>query len=257
MIALQCKNLRAAYDRTALKNGQSILKEISFSVDSGTKLAILGSNGSGKSTLLKAISSMIPTEGEVLINGRDSSVMKRREIASCVSYMTQVSQIFFSYTVYETVLMGRYLYGSGLFGGISDKDREVVENCLRRTGMLPLAKRQLSALSGGELQRTFLARTFAQEAPILMLDEPANHLDLKVVAGMTDYLLGWSSEEGHTLIGVYHDIPLAMRLSDSLLLLKDGKLCGFGQKKELLDQGLLEDTYDFDVISYLKQQVLF
>ncbi len=256
MNALECRQLYAAYDRRDLENGKSILKGISFSLKEGTKLAILGSNGSGKSTLLKALTAMIPTRGEIEICGRDLSGMKRKEIASRVSYMTQVSQIFFSYTVYETVLMGRYLHGSGFFGGYTPRDREIVENCLKRTGILSLAKRQLSSLSGGELQRTFLARTFAQDAPILMLDEPANHLDLKVVAGMTDYLLEWSSEEGHTLIGVYHDIPLAMRLADSLLLIKDGSLCGFGEKKELLEEGLLEKTYDFDVISYLKQQAL-
>ena len=256
MKAVECTDLHAAYDRRCLHTDAEILHGISLSLEEGKRLAILGSNGSGKSTLLKALTAMIPTSGSVSLLGKDVAGMKRREIASCAAYMTQISQIFFSYTVFETVLMGRYLHSSKGLGRYTEEDMEKTEECLKRTGVAPLRDRQLFRLSGGELQRVFLARTFAQETPILILDEPTNHLDLKVVAGMADYLKEWCAEPHHTLIGVYHDIPLALHLADELLLIKDGRVAAQGTKEEILNSGKLEKAYDFDVRGYLKSMAI-
>ncbi|MCR4763071.1 MAG: ABC transporter ATP-binding protein [Lachnospiraceae bacterium] len=252
MKAIECKGLHAAYDRKRLGTDEEVLRGISISIEVGRRVSILGENGSGKSTLLKALTAMIPYQGELKILDRDVTQMKRKDIAASVSFLSQLSQIFFSYTVYDCVLMGRYIHVKKGFSRYSDEDRRIAEECMRRTGVYALADRQLFTLSGGEQQRVFLARTFAQDSPVLILDEPTNHLDLKVVAGMSEYLMEWSRQEGHTLIGVYHDIPLALDLSDELILMKDGRVAAAGRKEELLARGELEKAYDFDVRGYLR-----
>ncbi len=251
MKAIECRGLCAAYDKKLLEKGIAVIRDISFDIEEGSSVAILGPNGSGKSTLLKTLCAMIPAKGTVLIREKDAAEMSRRDIARNIAYMTQLSEIFFSYTVYETVLMGRYVHSKGLFGSTTDKDRSVTEEALKSTGVEELKDRQLSSLSGGELQRVFLARTFAQGSPILMLDEPNNHLDLKVQAELAGYLKQWCTQEQHTLIGVYHDIPLALELADRFILMKDGNLKAIGSREEILNGGLLEETYGFEVRSYL------
>ena len=256
MKAVECSQLHAAYDARRLHTDAEILRGLDISIEEGSRVAILGENGSGKSTLLKAMTGMLPFSGELRLMGRTVGEMTRREIASAAALLCQLSQIYFSYTVAETVLMGRYIHLNGGFTACSSHDREIAEECMRRTGVTALAKRQLSSLSGGELQRVFLARTFAQDAPVLLLDEPTNHLDLKVVAGMSEYLLEWSKQKHHTLIGVYHDIPLALKLSDHLILLKDGRITAQGPKREVLESGALEKAYDFNVREYLKEMAV-
>ena len=256
MKAVEGSQFHVAYDKRALNTDAEILRGLDFSVEEGSRVAILGENGSGKSTLLKAMTGMLPFYGQVSLMGREVKDLPRREVAATAALMCQLSQVYFSYTVEETVLMGRYIHLKGGFTAYSLKDREIAEECMNRTGVKGLAKRQLSSLSGGELQRVFLARTFAQDAPILLLDEPTNHLDLKVVAGMSEYLLEWSLQEHHTLIGVYHDIPLALKLSEYLIVLKDGRISAQGPKDEVLSSGALEKAYDFGVREYLREMAL-
>ncbi|MCR5801193.1 MAG: ABC transporter ATP-binding protein [Lachnospiraceae bacterium] len=251
MKAFSCENVKSAYDKKYL-DSHPIISDITFDIDEGSSVAVLGSNGCGKSTLLRTLAGMIPFSGDIRVGGRELSHLKRKEIASSVALMSQISQVYFSYSVFDTVLMGRFAHGNDLFGGYNDEDRTAAEEALKRTGALHMADRNLSELSGGELQRVFLARTFAQETPILMLDEPMNHLDLKVQAELSEYLKEWGQEEGHTLIGVYHDINLALRLSDTLIFMKNGKIVKKGEKKEILSYNLLQEVYDFDVYGYLR-----
>ena len=245
--AIFCKDLKAYYDKK-----QDVLDGVNVKIDKGESVCILGSNGSGKSTLLKAIIGIIPYEGEVRINGKEIKGMSRREIATNVAVMTQLSQVYFSYSVMETVLLGRYLHIPHFFGKPNEKDIEICRNALVKVGMEKLADRQIGSLSGGELQRVFLARTFAQEADILLLDEPTNHLDLKVVSELSEHLNEWRSEPGHTLIGVYHDISLALKLSDRGIFIKDGKVLGEEKTENILTSDIIKETYDFDVYNYLK-----
>lgn len=245
--AIFCKDLKAYYDKK-----QDVLRNVNLCIEKGEGVCILGSNGSGKSTLLKALIGIILYEGEVRINGKNIKDMPRREIATNVAVMTQLSQVYFSYSVMETVLLGRYLHIPHFFGKPNDRDIEVCKNALKKVGMEKLSERQIGSLSGGELQRVFLARTFAQEADILLLDEPTNHLDLKVVSELSDHLNEWRKEPGHTLIGVYHDISLALKLSDRGIFIKDGKVLGEEKTENILTSDILKETYDFDVYNYLK-----
>ena len=249
--AIVCNNLQASYVKT-MKH--PVIKDINISIETGESVCILGSNGSGKSTLLKAVIGIIPYSGQALINGQDVSKMTRREIAGNVAFMTQLSQVYFSYSVLETVILGRYLHMPHFFGKPTDKDVAIAEEALRKVGMEKLSDRQIGSLSGGELQRVFLARTFAQESNILFLDEPTNHLDLKVVSELSEYLDEWRKTPGHTLVGVYHDISLALRLSDRGIFIKNGRVIGESQREDILTSEVLKETYDFDVYEYIRKR---
>ena len=265
MKAIECSDLHVAYEKRYTGTAYEVLKGVSFVIEEGSRTAIIGPNGSGKSTLIKAVCGMLPYRGSVRICGTDLDKMNRRTIARNIAYMTQLSEVFFSYTVYETVLMGRYVHAARSFGRASQEDIDAVMRAMRSTGVEVLKDRQLSSLSGGELQRVFLARTFAQDSPILILDEPNNHLDLKVVSELAGYLKNWSENKpclptadevenvkSHTLIGVYHDITLAMELADFLILMKDGRIAAQGSREEILKTDALENVYGFAVRDYLK-----
>jgi iron complex transport system ATP-binding protein len=171
---LTLKNVSAGY------NGYDVISNINLSVGESENLCILGPNGCGKTTLIKTIAGIIPHKGIIKIDNLDLSSMKRTDVAKKIAVMSQISTIYFSYTVYETVLLGRYLHMKGrAFKEPSDKDKEYADKCLKAVDLLSLKNKQISTLSGGQLQRVYLARTLAQEPSIILLDEPTNHLDLK------------------------------------------------------------------------------
>ena len=229
-----------------------IIHEISFDLPLGENLCILGPNGCGKTTLVRSIAMLLGSTGNIELNGRSIRSMKRAEIASRIAVMTQMSSIYFSFTVYETVMMGRYQQMKrGLFSSPSQKDRDCVERCLQNTNLSELRDRQISELSGGQLQRVFLARTLAQEPEIILLDEPTNHLDLKHQTELIQYLRTWSKQENRTVIGVLHDINLSLMLSDRLMFMKEGRILGMGTAEELLNRDFLKQVYDMDVVQYM------
>lgn len=240
------KNVYAGY------NGMDVIKDISLSVNEGENLCILGPNGCGKTTLIKAIAGLIQSKGTIEIDGKNISKMNRAEIGKNIAVMSQISTVYFSYTIYETVLLGRYLHiKDNIFKKPSQKDKDYVDECLKVVGLFSLKSRQINTLSGGQLQRVYLARALAQEPRIILLDEPTNHLDLKHQAELIDFLKSWSKENNHTVIGVLHDINLAMRLADSALVLENGKTAAYGKADEIISSNLLNKVYDMDVVGYM------
>lgn len=243
---LHLKNVCAGYG-----NGD-VLHDITFDLPLGQNLCILGPNGCGKSTLLRVIAGLLESRGELELDGKPVSAMRRPEIASHMAMMSQMSTVYFSFTVYETVMMGRYQkLRRGLFASPSKEDKQCVEQYLRATGLETLRERQISELSGGQLQRVFLARTLAQEPEIILLDEPTNHLDLKHQVELVSYLKDWSEQNGKTVIGVLHDINLSMMLSDELLFLKNGTVAGKGPAEAVLKRDFLHRIYDMDVTQHM------
>ncbi|MBO6240801.1 MAG: ABC transporter ATP-binding protein [Butyrivibrio sp.] len=250
---IECKNLICGYDKNPLDN--PVIKDISFSVREGESVAILGANGCGKTTLIRAICGMLPYAGNVHVDGREVRTMKRKDIAGKLSVLMQFSNVYFSYTVEETVMLGRYLYSKNIFGLPGIKDREIVNRCLNQYGLDHERDRQISQLSGGQLQRVFLARTMAQDTDIIVLDEPTNHLDIKYQSEFLTYLSDWKNEDKkHTLIGVFHDINIAIEAADKLILLKDGEILADGSKAEIISSEFLRKTFDIDVKEYMKKQ---
>ncbi|MBR3247316.1 MAG: ABC transporter ATP-binding protein [Clostridiales bacterium] len=246
---LTVKNMTACYGRT------EILKDISLEIRSGEKVFIGGANGSGKTTLLRVLAGIIPHRGEVLINGSDVSAMKRKAVAGLIALMPQTSEMYFPYTVYETVLLGTYASSGNPFFGSNAKDAEYAVRCMKDCGVYDLRDRHLDELSGGQLQRVLLARTFAQKAPFLFLDEPGNNLDIKYRAELCDRLNDWTCAQtggtDNTLVAVFHDLEQARRCCRRAVMLKDGRIVFDGDINEALTRDMLLKVYDYDVSSYI------
>jgi iron complex transport system ATP-binding protein len=243
---LTVKDLRCGYD------GGDILKGISFELSAGEILCVSGPNGCGKTTILRALDGLLPYRGSIKFAGGEISSMKRRDISSRVALMTQINSIYFSYTVFETVMQGRYLQFSGkAFSSPGAADKDYVMSCLEDVGLADLRDRQITELSGGQLQRVFLARAFAQEPQLIMLDEPTNHLDLKYQLELTDQLSEWARHKNHAVIAVLHDLNLTLSFATRVLLLKDGETAAFGDVSSMLEGGLLQKVYSIDVKKHM------
>lgn len=235
--------------------GAPVVKDVSFQVEEGKKLCILGPNGCGKTTLLRGLAGILPIEGSVKVQGENLNRMPVRRKAQKIALMSQLSSTYFSYTVYETVMLGRYVHQKkGVFSRETKEDRNIVEESLKRVGMLELKDRQITELSGGQLQRVFLARVFAQEPQVILLDEPTNHLDLKYQLELIENLKTWASRKGHCIVGVLHDINLALSFADTVLLMEEGtvKACDSVEKFNL---SLLSQTYQIDVHKFMQDSL--
>ena len=229
-----------------------VLYDVNFTAKLQSKLLIVGPNGCGKTTLLKAIAGLIPYEGVVEIEGENIANLSKKARAKKVGLLSQISTIYFSYTVYETVLQGRYVHlADGIFKSVRKVDEEVVLKYLGMTGLLEFADKSIQNLSGGQLQRVFLARVFAQEPDIIMLDEPTNHLDLKYQLELMAYLNEWVKGGRRLVVGVVHDMNLALSFADEILMLKDGRVLA-QEKSESLDLQLMNQTFDVDVMGYMQ-----
>ena len=182
--------------------------------------------------------------------------MKRKELAKKVAVMSQVASIYFSYSVYETVLLGRYLHlKENSLKKPSKSDREYIKECLEAVNLYDVKDKQINTLSGGQLQRVYLARTFAQDPNIILLDEPTNHLDLKHQLELVEYLKDWTSKKNRAVVGVFHDINLAMTLADKIVLLDQGRVAAYGTKEEVLTSKKLQLTYGVDVVSFMRKSL--
>lgn len=232
--------------------GKPVVRDLSFSAQTGQIFCILGANGCGKTTLLRAVAGLLPCTGTVTAAGLDLRTAPRRQAAQTIAFLSQLSNLYFSYTVYQTVEMGRYAHRpAGLLGGAAPGDSAVVRACLEQTGLWPLRDKPITALSGGQLQRVFLARVFAQDPKIILLDEPTNHLDLKYQIELMEQLRRWVSQGERCVVGVLHDVNLALNYADQLLLMQDGQaLCQTATSD--LDPALLDQIYGLDVRSYMR-----
>ena len=247
---IELKNVCAGY------GGKDVVFDVSCRFESGVNRCLLGPNGCGKTTLLRAMSGLIPHSGEILIDGEPVERMPRRKIAAKIAVMSQINTLYFPYTVYDTVMLGRYQHmRRGPFGGAGERDREVVAKCLKTTGLSAMQNRLVSELSGGQLQRVFLAHTLAQEPDTILLDEPTNHLDIKHQIELIDYLKAWTADGTHAVVGVFHDVNLALRLTDQMLFMKDGRLAGSGRFSEIASRAFLEDLFGMDIAAYMLESL--
>lgn len=235
--------------------GPDIVRGVSCAIHAGENLCLLGPNGCGKTTLLRAACGLLPlTNGTVRLDGHDITRLKRRDIARQIAMLSQLSTVHFSYSVYETVMLGRYArMKQGLFDAPGKTDREKVMESLEAVEMADLAEQPIDSLSGGQLQRVFLARTLAQEPRIILLDEPTNHLDLRHQIELVDHLIRWSAQDGRCVLGVLHDIGLAAKLADRLVLMREGRIAADGRTRDLLDADRLNEVYGMDVRHHMRE----
>jgi iron complex transport system ATP-binding protein len=244
---IEVRKLSAGY------GGGDVLHDINFKIEGGESLCVLGANGCGKSTLLRCIARIIDYRGSVLIDGVDTAEFPRKELAKKIALLSQNMQVFFPYTVYETVSMGRYAYSQGFLKNLSAEDLSVIEDVLKKLDIWDIKDRMIDELSGGTLQRVFLAKTLAQTPDLILLDEPANHLDLKHQLELLDYLKTWVSENNKTLIGVFHDLNLARRFADTALVLDNGKVTACGKIDEVIKSETLNAAYGLDIRAFYRE----
>jgi iron complex transport system ATP-binding protein len=245
---LEIQDLRCGY------GGGDIIKGISLSTKNGDVLCIVGPNGCGKSTLLKAIARLLPFRGSVQIDGKETRSFSRKDLAKKIALLGQNSQLYFPYTVFDTVAMGRYAHSEGLFAGLSAADKNSIEKTLTVLELEEDRARLINELSGGQLQRVFLARALVQDPEIILLDEPTNHLDLKHQAGLLEYLARWA-DSGGTVIAVLHDLNLARRFCRKAVLMSDGKAAACGVPEELFAGAALKEVYDMDVREFMLESL--
>jgi iron complex transport system ATP-binding protein len=247
---LTLNNVSAGY------NGLDVVKSISLNVKSNENLSIIGPNGCGKTTLLRAIANILPYKGDIEINGKSVRKMKHNEISLKIAMLSQTSGIHFSYSVFDTVMMGRYPHiKDRLLGLPSNEDKVRVMRYLEAVNLASEKNREITQLSGGQLQRVFLARTLAQEPEIILLDEPTNHLDLKYQIELIEYLKEWAAAGCRIVIGVLHDINLAMKLSNNIMLMKNGKIQACGKTDEVIAEDILKEVYEIDVVQYMRESL--
>jgi iron complex transport system ATP-binding protein len=246
---LEIKGLCAGY------GDDDVIRNINFKVQEGESLCILGPNGSGKSTLLKCIARILDYRGEILLEGHDVKKIPRKEYAKKTALLSQSASIFFPYTIYETVSMGRYAYLPGFLKTTSPQDREIIEDILKKLDIWDIKDRMIDELSGGTLQRVFLARTLAQTPDVSLLDEPANHLDLKHQIELKKKKKKWISENNKTLIGVFHDLTMARRFCDSGVLLDNGTIAESGKIEEILHGETLSKVFGINIRDFMRESI--
>jgi iron complex transport system ATP-binding protein len=228
---LEAQNISFAYD------GRPVLKGISMAVEAGEFVGLIGANGSGKTTLLRALLGLLKASGEVRLCGDSLWTLSRQEIARRATMVHQDTRVDFALTSRDIVAMGRTPY-LGRFKPEGGADREAIARAMRETGTTELAERPVTELSGGERQRVHLARALAQETRVILLDEPTANLDLAHQFEALELVRGFTGAGGAALAAI-HDLTLASRFCDRLLLLSEGKIVAAGSPAEVITESNL------------------
>jgi iron complex transport system ATP-binding protein len=234
---LQVQGVRFAY------NSHPVLRQVSFDVQPGELVAILGPNGVGKTTLLKCLNGIMrPQEGAVLVQAEDVYRLRPLQVAQSIGYVAQKSEAS-RLTVFDAVLMGRKPY---VRWAVSEHDLSVVNAALKRLDLERLSLRFIDQLSGGELQKVSMARALVQEPSLLLLDEPTSSLDLKNQVEILGIIRRVVSEHRVAAVMTMHDINSALRFADSALLLKDGTIYFAGPVEQVTEE-MVESVYGLPV----------
>lgn len=231
-------------------NDQQILRPLSFDIPAGSFFTIVGPNGSGKTTLLRLLTSYLqPATGTISLHGKPIQNYKRRTRAKEIAVVSQSAQINPHFTVGSLVELGREPY-RGWLGRLSATDHAIIDTTLAELEISEFKERKLKALSGGELQRALIAKALVQQTPILIMDEPVNHLDIHHQIAILQKLKKLQ-REGRTIITVLHDLNFALRFSTHLLVLNRG-LVALGEPHQTLTPEILETVFHTDAYAFTK-----
>ncbi|MBW6411368.1 ABC transporter ATP-binding protein [Clostridium weizhouense] len=233
MFKVQVRNLSFSIDKKA------ILKDISFNIKKGSFVGVIGPNGSGKSTLLKNIYRLYkPSSGSILLDNRELVKIKHKDCAKEIGVLAQESNTHFDFTVEQIVKMGRYPYKS-VFEDYSKDDLQMVKEMLKKVGLENYSHRNFSELSGGEKQRTLIARALVQNTNFLILDEPTNHLDIGYQIQLMDLVKSLKI----TTLAAIHDMNLASMYCDYLIVMKDGRIKKVGTVEDVINSKMLKEIF--------------
>ncbi len=239
-MTLSIENLTFGY------NGRAVLTGIGFTLAPGEIVTVAGPNGTGKSSLLKCVTRINPVRsGRITLHGKDTRGMKRTDLARHLGYVPQNTHSRFPMTVFDTVLMGRRPH---MGWRPSRNDMDTVSRILSELGLADLAVTDFERLSGGQKQKVLLARALAQEADFLILDEPTSSLDLKHQVEVMELVRKLADRHNVGVFMAMHDLNLAARFSDRVLLLHRGKVHGLGKPWDVIHEGSIKDVYGVDAV---------
>jgi iron complex transport system ATP-binding protein len=238
---LEVSGIACAYD------GADVLSDVTLRLAPGDFTAVAGPNGSGKSTLIRALSRVLrPRLGSALLEGQDLYALPARQSARAIAVLPQESSLEFEFSCEEVVRMGRAPH-LGRFETESERDRTVVREAMERTATWDLRQRAILDLSGGERQRVLLARAFAQEPKVLLLDEPTAHLDLAFQVQILRLVRELRNEKKTAVLASLHDLNLAVAYADRIVLLSKGKIAAAGTPKDVPSEPVLQPVFGPDV----------
>ena len=227
---LKCRNIGFKYGK------REILHSVSFSVERGTYTSVVGPNGSGKSTLFNLLSGYLYlNQGEIILDGKNMKRIKVEERASLLSIINQNSDMRFPFTCLETVLMGSHPHRSR-FQRVDDSLLQRAKLLMEKTDTFQFASRKITELSGGEVQRVLISRALMQDPKILLLDEAMSELDVSSKFIIANVLKGLIEENGTTILSIHHDLSLAYRFSDNMIVFKDGRVVKTGHPDDVCNE---------------------
>ena len=238
---IRAQGLRHSYD----KGASLVLDDVSLVLARGCVTGLIGPNGAGKSTLLSAMARLlVPDSGQVMLDGLDVLRAPAKEVATRLAVLLQDARVTARLTVVDLVRFGRFPYSQGR---LTDRDHEVVRECLDHVGLERFRDRHLDELSGGQRQRAFVAMVLAQETEFVLLDEPLNNLDMEH-AGATMRLLRRAADElGRTVIVVLHDVNVAAAACDVIVGMRDGRVVAHGPSREVVSSAGLRKVFGLDI----------
>jgi len=243
LVAVQ---LRVSIDKAGY-NQSAFISCIQFNLQEGQLLAVIGPNGSGKTTLIRAVSHVLPfIQGQFHINGTDLSQISENELARLIAVVPQSTYVPPFFLAQEVVLMGRTPYMSWN-GKASREDIKIVNQAMEQTDVEKFRHQLCGELSAGERQRVILARALAQKTPVLLMDEPTSHLDLRYQIEFYKLTRSLSMKFGKTVLVAMHDLNLAARFGDLVMVLEDGRTAAFGTADEILRADILSTIYGLPI----------
>jgi len=241
MDILRVEGIQAGY------GNEVIIHDISFSMPPGTILGIIGPNGAGKTTLFRVISKLLkPRRGRVLFRGADLSGMSYRVFARHVSVIPQLRTLPPPFTVEEFVSLARYPHGTRL-STMNTEDKRIVSESLGLLNLEGFRTRRVNALSGGELQRVYLAQGLAQSPELILMDEPTTHLDITHKIRILDVISSLSRDTGLSALIILHDLNLTAAYCDQVIMIRDGGLFARGTPAEILTEDIITSVYETPV----------
>ncbi len=235
---LEASNVSFAY-----RGGELVLRGVDLAAAAGQFTAMLGPNGSGKTTLLRCLLGRLrPQGGRILLDAQSVDHYSSRKLARVMAYVPQRAQVSFDFRVSEIVMTGRYAH-TDLLGLTGKRDEQVALEAMRMTGTEGFGARTLDELSGGEAQCVMIARALAQQPQVLLLDEPTSHLDLRNQVRIYRMMQRLAHDWPMAVVCVSHDVNVAARFADRLVLLREGKVVAAGTPGQVVRRELLEETY--------------
>jgi iron complex transport system ATP-binding protein len=237
--------------------GRVVLCDVSLSLSSGHLVALVGPNGAGKTTLLRALAGLLPSQGEVRVGGEPLSSLRLRERARRFAYLPQGHVMHWPLPVHDIVALGRIPHGATDPARLNTKDAEAVQRAMQATDVAAFSERRVTELSGGERSRVALARVLAVEAPVMLADEPTASLDPRYQIDVMTNLRN-AAAGGMLVIVVTHDLGLAARFADTVLVLSEGKLVAQGAPAEALSETMMANVFRISAYraEYLREAVI-